>query len=168
MGSLAALPSQAPVEAPAPSAMPNALADLLVGRAGAFATVWRRHYCGDRTDPLSALGLLDDVIESLVLQLGMALTETDALPAMAWARTTGVLRLSITRGIDGLAQEFGLLRNLLEDAAERVRAPPSERRRLRILLDATQAQALLLQHHRATPGTPLPAVLFGGVVVEVS
>jgi hypothetical protein len=167
MGSLAVVQS-APVQAPAPLGAPQALAELLVNRAGSFATIWRRHYCGDRTDPLAALGLLDDVVESLVLQLGAALGEPDALPAAAWGRTCGVLRLSITRGVDGLVQEFGLLRNLLEDAAERVGAPRAERRRLRILLDAAQAQALLLQHHRANPGTPLPAVAFGGVVVEVS
>ena len=168
MGSLAAVHTAFEVEAPAASAGPSALSELLVSRAGAFATVWRRHYCGDRTDPLAALGLLDDVIESLVVQLGSVLDEPEALPATAWSRTSGVLRLSITRGVDGLVQEFGLLRNLLEDAAERVGAPRGERRRLRILLDAAQAQALLLQHHKATPDTPPPAVAFGGVVVEVS
>lgn len=160
---LAAEHPEPPVEVPAVG-----LSRALTTRSAAIAHAWRRAWQGDRPDPMLALGQLDGLVEGLVYELGRSLGELSDLPAAPWGRVSGVLRLSITRGADSLGQEFAVLRGLLEQVARQVGAGEPERKRLRILLDASQAQALALLRQRANPACTRAAVAFGGVVVEVT
>lgn len=154
---------------PPPVELPKMeLARLLGTRAGAIAFSWRRAYAGNMADPLETIGQLDGLVEPLLVELGRSLGDASDLPAAHWSRVSGVLRISLSRGVEGLCQEFWLLRTLLEQAAEQLGAPMAERKRLRILLDAAQAQAQALLRHRTGVGIPRPAVAFGGVVVEVA
>jgi hypothetical protein len=154
---------------PPPVELPKMqLARLLCTRAEAIVFSWRRAYCGQMQDPLETTGQLDGLIEPLLVEMGYSLGEPGDLPAAPWGRACGVLRLSLSRGANGLAQEFALLRGLLEQAADQLGASAPERKRLRILLDAAQAQAQALLRHRIGPNVSRPAVAFGGVVVEVA
>lgn len=144
------------------------LAKLMRTRAASIAHAFRRERSGDRQDPLEDVGALDGLVEGLVEELGHALSEPADLPTAPWARAQGVLRLSLTRGPETIQRDFGLLRGLLEQAASQLGANELERRRLRVLLDAAQAQALALLRHRLIPGQPAPAVKFGGVVLETA
>ena len=147
---------------------PGDLAQLLAGRSRSLAAAWRRRYYGSDPQALSALAQLDGVVEPLLAELGTSLATLHDLPASAWGRTSGVLRLSHARGAEGLHGEFQLLTEVLEEAAAQLRAAPAQRKRMRVLLDASQAQALaLLGRCTASPGARLPpAGRFGGVVVE--
>lgn len=168
MGARPLASEEVDVRLPPPVELPKmGLARLLSTRASAIAHTWRRAYCGQMSDPLEVVGQLDGLIEPLVVELGRSLGSPSDLPAAPWGRACGVLRLSLSRGVDGLCQEFWLLRTLLEQAADQLGATIPERKRLRILLDAAQAQAQALLRHRLDLDVPAPAVAFGGVVVEV-
>ncbi|MBS2032814.1 MAG: hypothetical protein JST54_33380 [Deltaproteobacteria bacterium] len=154
---------------PPPVDMPALdLSRALCTRAEAIAQAWRRELYGNAQDPLASLGQLDDVVAPLVAELGRSLATPSDLPAAPFGRATGVLRLSMTRGPAGLFQEFGLLRTLLEQAASQVGASMPERRRLRVLLDAAQAQALALLRQRVMPHLPHADVPFAGIVLEMA
>ena len=152
-----------PVEAPSLD-----LSRALCTRAEAIAQAWRRELYGNAQDPLASLGQLDDLVAPLVAELGRSLANPSDLVSAPFERATGVLRLSMTRGPSGLFYEFGLLRELLDQAASQVGASASERRRLRQLLDAAQAQALALLRQRVMPHLRHEEVRFAGIVLEMA
>ena len=144
------------------------LARLLRTRAASIAHAFRRERFGSCQDPLQAVGQLDGLVEGLVEELGHSMSDPSDLPIAPWARARGVLRLSLTHGLEALAEEFALLRGLLDQAAAQLGSSEPERRRLRQLLEASQSQALALLRHRVMPELPAPALAFGGVVLEMA
>jgi len=154
-------------QAPAEPSRDASLARRLVRQSEPLASAWRRDHCGDR-DPLLALPQLDNLVESLIEELGRSLDNPADLPAAPWGRISGVFRISAAQGATGLCWEFSVLRALLSEAAQDAGADATEVRRLHTFLDAIQHQALALQAYRIEPGSPRPAVAFGGVVVEAA
>jgi hypothetical protein len=150
-----------------PAAQTMDLAAALESKAAVLAAEWRkRYYCTDSS--LTTVAQLDGVVEPLIAELGRSLPASLDLPAAAWGRTQGLLRLSHSRGEEGLHEEFFLLRAVLEQAANALFAPLVERKRLRMMLDAAQAQAVAMFSRLQSPADELlpPQARFGGVVVE--
>jgi hypothetical protein len=149
-----------------PSAPAGDLGKVLVARSNLIASWWRRRYYGDETNSLPSTGQIEGLLETLIVEIGRSIQAATDLPLSAWAKTQGILRLSIGSGPEGLNYEFDLLRTALEQVAEQLRALPSQRRRMRVVLDACQASALARLRQARGISTPLGLVPFGGVVTE--
>ncbi len=143
------------------------LPSFLEHNAVHLAAEWRKRYYANDTS-LTTLAQLDGVVELLIVEVARSVEAPTDLPATAWGRTSGVLRLSRERGAPGLHLEFCLLRGVLEGAANVGNAPHEQRKRLRTLIDAAEAQALALlaRTQDSTGGRAYPSVHFQGVVVE--
>jgi hypothetical protein len=143
------------------------LPTFLEHHAEHLAGEWRKRYYANDTS-LTTVAQLDGVVELLIVEIGRSLEMPTDLPATAWGRTGGVLRLSQERGAPGLHLEFCLLRAVLEGAANIGNPPHEQRKRLRTLIDAAEAQALALlaRTQDSNAGKAYPSVHFQGVVVE--
>ncbi len=146
------------------------LSDALCSCAGILTAQWRQLYFeGDLS--MSVPPQLDSVMELFIVELGRSLRMLTDMPTSAWSRTGGVFRLSHSRGAAGLRREFALLRAILEQAAARAKTSLIQQRRLRVMLDVAQAQALVLMGQRLNPeefhGATGSIAQFSGLVVEI-
>jgi hypothetical protein len=146
------------------------LGEVLCSCTSILTAKWRKLYFeGDRL--MTVLPQLDGVMELFIMELGRSLQTLSDMPVSAWSRTSGVLKLSHSRGAEGLRREFDLLRAVLEQATEQVQANRAQQRRLLVMLDAAQAQALALMGQRMNSeeffGATNAVVRFSGLVVEI-
>jgi hypothetical protein len=147
---------------------PRGLGAALQASSAVLASQWRRrHY---RSDPqqLRQMSMLDLMVESLIFEVGRSVDSADIEdhPDAAWERTRGVLRLSIERGVAGLDNEFDLLVEVLEGAADVWRAPSLSRWAMHLALEAARTHAHTEMRHMVDPRVVLPT-RFGGLVVEI-
>lgn len=159
------------IDAPEPSPWSTGEADLasaLQGGAALLAQRWRaRLLPGNQV--IEQMTALDDLVEPLLLEIGRSLEEgEEAPPTAAWQHAHGLLRLSLQGGERNLIHEFEVLRHVIEEAAEGLRASRALRARAVDQLDAAEDQARLqLQHRIGLHEQVRPLLAFGGLVVEV-
>ncbi|MGQ0508227.1 MAG: hypothetical protein ACT4TC_23255 [Myxococcaceae bacterium] len=111
-----------------------------------------------------ASNLLDNVIDFFIREIG---NQLEGAPGMAWARTSGVLKVSPERGEESLATEFDDLLHCLEDVVDGVSGSPEERVLVHRCIDEASASAASLHQHVIEGSIESPlAIPFGGVVIE--
>jgi hypothetical protein len=137
---------------------------LFAGQPERLAAAWRRERFGTRGESLVPENLLDGVVEDFIRQVGLSL---DGAPHRPWARTRGVLRLSVTRGARGLQEEFGALRRCLLDALEVSGGTADQVEEVNLAVDEAFESALGLHRRLLDPRAPGPRHPFGGLVVEI-
>ena len=149
-----------------PSAPIAELGRVLEARSGLIANYWRRRFYESDAAATRSIGQIEGILDALVAEIGRSVQSESDSPLTAWARTHGVLRLSIGAGPEGLTQEFDLLRGALEQVAEQLHSPPAQRRRMRAVLDACQAAALIRMREARGDASRMAPVPFGGLVTE--
>ena len=140
-----------------------AVARVFTQQPDRVAAAWRRVRYAQQKDGGSPQNLLDDVVEPFIRAVGGSLAG-DKLSA--WARTGGVLRLSVDRGPRALYDEFTALRRCLVDAMEVLGGGDSERSVVERSVDEAVDSAVALAQRMSDPSAAGPRVPFGGLVVE--
>lgn len=142
----------------------TAVARVFLLRSNRIASAWRQLRNSRRPHGAGPDNLLDDVIESFIIEVGHALEGELGSP---WARTRGVLRLAPARGVRMLHDEFAALRRCMTDALEALESPERDRRivdgAVDEALDCSVALCIGMTELVAEP----PITPFGGLVVEV-
>jgi hypothetical protein len=128
-----------------------------------LAAAWRRALLTTRHANASCQ-LLDCLVESFVQEIGLMLTGKAGSP---WTRTTGVLRVSQTRGSRGLYEEFSALRRCLEDALDVLNGTHADRLCVQGAVDEALDSAIALHQLTVDPTAERPQLPFGGLVVEL-
>ncbi|MGA9524278.1 MAG: hypothetical protein WBV82_22680 [Myxococcaceae bacterium] len=129
-----------------------------------LAAAWRRVLYSRAGNEGVPDNLLDGVVEDFIRQTGRAL---EGVTGDAWNRTRGVLRISTTRGVRALIDEFGALRRCMLDALNVLGAPPNEASTVAHCVQQAAESAAAYHRRLIDPGAPAPKVHFGGLVVEV-
>lgn len=129
-----------------------------------LAAAWRRERFAETGKRAVPDNLLDGCVEDFVRQIGNSLR---GMTGSAWARTRGVLRLSLMRGDRGIYEEFGALRRCLIDAVLVADATPAEQKQISVAIEEAVDSALTQLRRLENPSYPAPEVTFGGLVVEV-
>lgn len=139
-------------------------------QAGAerLAATWRKlHYRGDAKRADANPALLEGVVEPLLFEIGRQVASNKDSATDPWARASGVLRLSLSRGEAALDDEFELFRLVAEGFAEKMGGSLEQRRRIRTMVEAARMLARAELARCEDPGRQPPEVSFGGVVVEL-
>ena len=139
-------------------------ARMFIGQPERLAAAWRRERCAEAGRGEVPDNLLDACVESFIREMGLCLS---GAPGVAWARTRGVLRLSVARGARRLYEEFGALRRCLLDALTVSDAPVADQQAVIEQIDHAVASSLGHLRVLEDPSAEGPEVPFGGLVVEV-
>jgi hypothetical protein len=136
---------------------------VFTARPDRVAAAWRRVRFSQAPKGQVPDNLLDDVVENFVREVGEALGGAEG---SAWARTRGVLRISMTRGVQALYEEFAALRRCLIDAIEVLGGAEQDRAIVHAAVDEAVQSSAALFTRLTDPLALEPATKFGGVVVE--
>ncbi len=144
--------------------MGGAVGRMFLEQTERLAAAWRRERYVEGERGLQRENLFDGVVESFVRQLGFALLGENPRP---WATTRGVLRLSVTRGEQGVLEEISTLKRCLFDAMAVVCATREEYALVENALADAAVFALAHLRRLNDPDAPGCTIPFRGLVVEL-
>ncbi len=137
---------------------------MFLEQAERLAAAWRRERYLEAGRSTGSENLFEAVVENFVRQVGLAMLGETSRP---WATTRGVLRLSVTRGEQGVLDELSTLRRCLLDAMAVVGMTDDELAVLESAVSDAAVYALAHLRRLNDPDAPTCAVPFGGLVVEL-